>query len=47
MIVPVMATSGLFTKVYPSLTKPPLKFNGGLVELGLISLIKCATGDML
>ena len=43
-----MTTGGLVTKEFnPSLTKPPLKFNGCLVELGLISLIKYATGDML
>ena len=34
-----------FTKeVNPSLAKPPLKFNGGLANLGLTSLVKKATG---
>ena len=30
--------------VNPSLTKPPLKFNGGLAKLGLTSLVKYTTG---
>ena len=33
--------------VNPRLTKPPLKFNDGLVQLGLTSLVKPATVDQL
>ena len=39
----VGATYGFAKKVHPGLAKPPLKLNGGLSKLLLVSLVKQAT----